>query len=201
MRLQLEAAKLINTNIKVSKQIVPKVPIENLSHELRGQRVIIDSDLASLYGVTNQRLLQQYRRNIEKFPVDFAYVLTNKEVADLKMQNATSSLHGGRRTIPLAFTEHGAIMAATILNSPEAVSMSIFIVRAFVKMREVASHSVQWFEKLREVELALTKRMEGNEDTINELFMELEKLMVPSFPIPEKRTVGFQVSEDTVTKK
>jgi ORF6N domain len=170
-------------------------------HELRGQRVILDSDLASLYGLTNQRLLQQYRRNIEKFPADFAYVLTNKEVTNLKMQNATSSLHGGRRKPHFASTEHGAIMAATILNSPEAVTMSIFIVRAFVKTREVASHSVQWFEKLREVELALTKRMEGNEEAINDLFMELEKLMIPSFPIPEKRSVGFRVPEAAVTKK
>ncbi len=77
--------------------------------------------------------------------------------------------------------------------------MSIFIVRAFVKMREVASHSVQWFEKLRKVELALTKRMEGNEEAINDLFMELEKLIVPSFPVPEKRAVGFRVPPNTVT--
>ncbi len=163
-------------------------------HELRGERIIVDNDLALLYGVTNQRLLQQYRRNIKKFPSDFAYVLTKKEVTNLKMQNATSSLHGGRRTMPVAFTEHGAIMAATILNSEEAVAMSIFIVRAFVKMREVASGSAQWMKKRKEVEAALAQRMDGMDNTIGELFMELEKLMTPSFVVPEKRSVGFRIS-------
>ncbi len=86
-------------------------------------------------------------------------------------------------------------MAATILNSAEAVAMSIFVVRAFVKMREVASQSVQWFAQLREIEAALTKRMDGHEASIDELFMELEKLMIPSFIVPEKRAVGFRLPQ------
>ena len=176
--------------------------------------MILHPDLASLYGVTSKRLLEQFRRNRDRFPADFAYLLTDKEVTNLMPQNAASSFmndsssnsgnlrtHGGLRTPPLAFTEHGAIMAATILNSDEAVAMSIFIVRAFVKMREVASHSEQWFEKLREVEAALAKRMDGQEDSINELFMELEKLMVPSFPVPKKREIGFRVQEDMAVTK
>jgi len=188
----------------MSKQAI-KVPIESVIHEVRGQRVILDSDLASLYGVTNKRLLEQFRRNRDRFPADFAYLLTNEEVTNLRTQNAASSLmnkndnlktHGGRRTQRVAFTEHGAIMAATILNSPEAVAMSIFVVRAFVKMREVASHTVQWMEKLHEVEAALTKRMDGHEESIQELFLELEKLMVPSFPIPEKKQIGFRVARE-----
>ncbi len=118
----------------MAKQIVPKVPIESLIHEIRGQKVILDSDLASLYGVTNKRLLEQFRRNRDRFPADFAYSLTNEEVTSLKPQIAASNFmnnpplntanletRGGRRTPHFVFTEHGAIMAATILNSPEAV--------------------------------------------------------------------------------
>jgi hypothetical protein len=113
----------------MAKTNILPAPIETLIHEIRGKRVILDSDLAMIYGVTTQRLGQQFRRNAKKFPADFAYILTRKELRDLKLQNATSSLHGGRRTPPIAFTEHGAIMAATILNSEEAVAMSIFVVR------------------------------------------------------------------------
>ncbi len=182
----------------------PEKSIQNFIREIRGQRVILDSDLAALYGVTTTRLMEQFRRNKKRFPEDFAYLHTNKEVTDLMSQNATSSLmktsnlktHGGRRKPGIVFTEHGAIMAATILNSEEAVAMSIFVVRAFVKMREVASQTVQWMKKLREVELALSKRMDGHEVALNEIFMELEKLMEPSFPVPEKRRIGFRLTED-----
>jgi hypothetical protein len=113
---------------------------------VRGQRVLLDHDLATLYGVTTRRLNEQVRRNVDRFPDDFVIILENQEVAILKSQFATSSSSakgwGGRRKKPLAFTEHGAIMAATVLNSPRAVQMSVYVVRAFVKLRQVlASHS------------------------------------------------------------
>ena len=105
---------------------------------IRGQRVLFDSDLAEVYGVTTKRLNQQVNRNIERFPADFIFSLEPQELANLKLQIATSSLsraHGGARKPPRMFTEHGAIMAATVLNSPRAVQMSVYIVRAFVKLR------------------------------------------------------------------
>jgi hypothetical protein len=108
---------------------------------VRGQRVILDMDLAALYGVTVRRLNEQIRRNRGRFPDGFMIELTNQEVANLKSQFATSSW-GGKRKLPLAFTEHGAIMAATVLNSPRAVQMTIYVVRAFVKVREsLAAHT------------------------------------------------------------
>ena len=106
-----------------------------------GQRVLLDMDLAALYGVTVRRLNEQVRRNRERFPDGFVHAHSNQEVANLKSQIATSSW-GGKRKTPLAFTEHGAIMAATVLNSPRAVQMTIYVVRAFVKMREsLAAHT------------------------------------------------------------
>jgi hypothetical protein len=98
---------------------------------LRGQRVLLDADLADLYGVTTRRLNEQVRRNRGRFPNDFLFELTAEEFGHLKSHFATSSW-GGRRKLPLAFTEHGAIMTATILNSPRAIEMSVYIVRAFV---------------------------------------------------------------------
>ena len=108
---------------------------------VRGQRVMLDMDLAALYGVTARRLNEQVRRNRERFPEGFMHELTNQEVANLKSQFATSSW-GGKRKAPLAFTELGAIMAATVLNSPRAVQMTLYVVRAFVKVREsLAAHT------------------------------------------------------------
>ena len=104
---------------------------------IRGKKVILDSDLALIYGVTTKRLNEQVMRNAKRFPPDFLFQLTPAEVENLRSQIATSSLHGGRRYQPYAFTENGAIMAANVLNSPEAVRMSVFVVRAFVQMRAI----------------------------------------------------------------
>ena len=130
-------------------------PIEPLILTLRGQRVILDADLAEVYGVETRTLNQAVKRKAERFPIDFIFQLSSDEWKNLKSQSVTSSSedaenqesesnrpssvtgsHGGRRKLPFAFTEHGAIMAASILNSPEAVAMSVFVVRAFVQMRE-----------------------------------------------------------------
>src|SRR5215813_3530796 len=104
---------------------------------LHDQKVILDLDLATLYGVPVKRLNEQIKRNAKRFPSDFLFRLSPTEYENLRSQNATSSSsHGGRRYLPHAFTEHGAIMAATVLNSKRAIEMSIFVVRAFVRMRE-----------------------------------------------------------------
>ena len=123
------------------KSVQPPVEIAATILLVRGQRVLLDSDLAELYGVTTRRLNEQVRRNPQRFPSDFLISLSDQDLAILKSHNATSSW-GGRRKRPLAFTEHGAIMAATILDSPRAVQMSVYVVRAFARLRQaVASHS------------------------------------------------------------
>lgn len=130
----------------------PPIEIGATIRVVRGHRVLLDDDLALVYGVTTKRLNQQVRRNADRFPPDFLICLTKQEVADLRLQNATSSW-GGRRHSPLAFTEHGAIMAATILNSPRAVQMSVYVVRAFARLRQVvAAHSklAQELESLKQ---------------------------------------------------
>ena len=122
--------------------------VARLIHSVRDQRVILDADLAGLYGVPTRRLNEQYRRNLERFPPDFAFRLTPDEWAALKSEFATLSAPTNRshfatgsrstvtRYLPIAFTEHGALMAANVLNSPRAVAMSVYVIRAFVKMRE-----------------------------------------------------------------
>src|ERR1017187_6643885 len=120
----------------MSNQMLAQVDkISPLIRTIRGQKVILDSDLARIYGVPTKRLNEQVRRNAKRFPSDFLFRLASAEADNLKSQFATSSLHGGRRKLPFAFTENGAIMAANVLNSPEAVRMSVFVVRAFVQMR------------------------------------------------------------------
>jgi hypothetical protein len=108
-------------------------------HVVRGQRVLLDSDLAAVYGVTTGAFNQAVRRNLDRFPGDFLLPLTNQDVAFLRSQFVISSFqqprHGGRRYPPMAFTEHGAVMAATVLNSPRAVQMSVYVVRAFIELR------------------------------------------------------------------
>ncbi|MGD1086699.1 MAG: ORF6N domain-containing protein, partial [Verrucomicrobiota bacterium] len=122
--------------MKAKTSVISQQRLENVIRTLRGQRVILDSDLAQVYGVPTKRLNEAVKRTPEKFPLDFAFLLKPQEVASLRSQIATSKGRGGRRYVPRAFTEHGAIMAANVRNSPRAVQMSVFVVRAFVKMRE-----------------------------------------------------------------
>src|SRR5207302_944070 len=146
---------LLSAMSKITRVDLPD--ISSLIFGLRSRRVILDTDLAKIYGVPTKRLNEQLRRNIDRFPKDFAFQLTPQEWAalrsqfatletgrteiietrDLRSQFATSkSGRGGRRYLPYAFTEHGALMAANVLNSPRAVAMSVYVIRAFVKMRE-----------------------------------------------------------------
>ena len=123
----------------------PVLPLEAITQRIvvpREQKVLIDADLAALYGVETRRLNEQVRRNKARFPEDFIFELSAEEFAHLKSQFATSSW-GGRRKLPLAFTEHGAIMAATVLNTPRAVEVSVYVVRAFVKLRELVGKHVR----------------------------------------------------------
>jgi hypothetical protein len=140
--------------------------IEQRIYTIRGARVILDSDLAALYGVPTKRLNEQYRRNRKHFPEDFAFQLTVKETNSLRSQIATSSSHGGRQYRPYAFTEHDALMAANILNSSRAVQMSVFVIRAFVKMRETLRAAPELARKLAALEKKLTARLDVHEAAI-----------------------------------
>jgi ORF6N domain len=123
---------------------------------VRGLRVLLDSELAAMYGVPTKRFNEAVSRNAERFPADFSFHLTQQEVTNLKSQFATSSSksasHGGRRKPPRVFTEHGAIMAAMLLNSPRAIQMSVYVVRAFVKLREVLASNATLARRLETLE-------------------------------------------------
>jgi phage regulator Rha-like protein len=154
---------------------------------LRDQKVILDAELAALYGVSVKRLNEQIKRNAKRFPADFLFRLSPAEYQNLRSQNATSSSsHGGRRYLPHAFTEHGAIMAATVLNSKRAIEMSIFVVRAFVRMRQALAANQQIVTKLSEIE----RRLEGHDVEIQELVDAIRELMAP-LPANNRR-IGFE---------
>jgi hypothetical protein len=155
---------------------------------LRHQRVILDTDIADLYGVPVKVLNQQVKRNRERFPADFVFQLTSKEDAVLRSQFVTSKQgRGGRRYAPYAFTEHGAIMAATVLNSERAVQMSVFVVRAFVRLREMLATNRKLAGKIDELE----NRLDTHDSTIQDLIEAIKELMKPEDP-PRKR-IGFQI--------
>lgn len=158
---------------------------------LRHQRVILDIHLAEIYGVTVKRLNQQVTRNQERFPSDFMFQLTAQEHQFLRLQIATSKTgSGGRRYRPYAFTEHGAIMAATVLSSKIAVAMSVFVVRAFVRLREMLATNRRLAAKIDELE----KRMDGTDETLVDLFQAIKELMkIKQSP---RRKIGFQLSAE-----
>ena len=159
---------------------------------IRGQRVILDTDLAALYGVEVRALNQQIKRNARRFPGDFVRQLSADEAASLRSQTLTSnSGRGGRRYLPYAFTEHGAIMAASVLNSERAVEMSIFVVRAFVRMREALAANQQIMAKLSELE----HRVENHDTSIQDLVEAIRELMEP-LPASGRR-IGFDLPAES----
>jgi len=161
--------------------------IENKIYFIRGQKVMIDSDLAILYGVSTKRLNEQVKRNLDRFPMDFMFQLTVDEVQILRSQFATSSSDwGGRRFLPRAFTEHGTVMLASVLNSPKAIDASIFVVRAFVRLREILSAHKDLSRKLTELEAKFSK----HDREILALFEAIRQLM--RTPEKSKRQIGFR---------
>ena len=156
--------------------------------EVRGRRVILDSDLAELYGVPTRRLNQQIRRNPARFPSDFAFELTLAEWEILMSQFATSSW-GGRRKLPYALTEHGALMAASVLNSERAVEVSIHVVRTFVAMREAFTSTGELARRLDDLEKKLARGLAKHDEAIAEILRAIRALMTP--PDPKRRPIGF----------
>jgi hypothetical protein len=199
-------------------EIVPASDITPLIRSVRGQRVILDNDLAALYGVPTKRLNEQYRRNLDRFPEDFAFQLTQDEWAastpetetleaspNLRSRNATSKAGGGIRSqfataskrniryLPVAFTEHGALMAANILHSPRAVAMSVYVIRAFVKMREGLAANAAILKRLAEIDKTLLL----HDGALRDIYQKLRPLLEP-LPPPPKPQIGFHVKEDAV---
>ena len=176
------------------------VDITTLIVTVRGKRVILDRDLAALYGVPTFRFNEAVKRNRNRFPEDFMFQLTRDEVASLTSQFAMSkSGRGGRRTLPYAFTEHGTVMAANILRSPNAIQMSVFVVRAFIRMRQMLIEQRGLARKLAELEEELTARLDVHETAINEILGQIKRLLSsPPEPEPPKKRIGFLVEEPHV---
>jgi hypothetical protein len=167
--------------------LVPTELIQGRIIVLRGVRVVLDRDLAVLYGVPTKRLLEQVRRNAERFPEDFCFQLERQEVANLRSQFATSSGgHGGRRYAPHAFTEHGALMAANVLNSPQAVAMSVHVVRAFVRLRQLMVDHRALAAKLAE----LDARVGAHDEQLAAIIAAIRQLTAPAGPT-HLRKIGF----------
>jgi len=157
---------------------------------IRGQRIMLDADLAELYGVETSALNRAVKRNIERFPVDFMFQLSAEEFADLKCQFGISSW-GGRRKLPYAFTEHGAIMAASVLNSQRAVEISIHVVRAFNRLREMISGHKELAQKLN----LLERKVGAHDKAIAEIINAIRELM-DTPDSKKKRTIGFAPWKD-----
>jgi len=183
----------------------PNPPLETLILTLRQQKVILDADLAELYGVPTKALNQAVKRNADRFPADFVFQLLPKEVVGLRSQFVTSNAQivgsqydgalrsqcatlkrGGRRTPPYAFTEHGALMAANVLNSPAAVKMSVYVVRAFIKLREMLLAQNDVLKRLAQMDAKLLE----HDDALSVIWRELQPLLSPP-PAPPKPQIGF----------
>jgi hypothetical protein len=168
--------------------MIPTDRIEQSILLVRGHRVILDFDLARLYGVETRSLVQAVKRNRDRFPVDFVFQLSAVEYeVCLKSQIVISNTgRGGRRTLPYAFTEHGAIMAANVLNSVRAVKASLYVVRAFVNLRHVFAAHKELAAKLAELE----RRLEKHDGQLIALVDAIRQLMQPP-PDPPRRRIGF----------
>jgi len=172
---------------------------------VRGQQVILDSELASLYGVETGALNQAVNRNKDRFPEDFCFRLNKREwddlkcqigiaselAGDLKSQNVISSGHGGRRSLPRVFTEHGALMAATVLRSKQATAMSVFIIRAFVQMREALATNQAILKRLAEIDNTLL----SHDSALRDLYTKILPLLEASEPKP-RRKIGFHPASE-----
>ena len=180
-----EAEKVITMNDPIDLILVDQ--IEPLILVLRGQRVMLDLDLARLYGVSTKSLNQAVKRHISRFPIDFMFRLTREEKKKLVTDCDQLSQLRFNKALPRAFSEHGAIMAANILNSPRAIQVGVFVVRAFVKLREFLTSNAELAEKLAELE----RKVLSHDDSIRTLITSIRQLMVPP-PEPPRRRIGFR---------
>lgn len=170
------------------QSIIPAERIERAIYLIRSQKVMLDEDLAELYGVPTKRLNEQVKRNLDRFPEDFMFRLNREEWDGLRSQFATSKPgRGGRRTLPYAFTEHGTIMLANVLNSPRAVQVSIQIVRAFTRLRQMLASNKILARKLQSLEKKYDKRFRVVFEAIRQLMKSPEK---------DRRPIGFRIEDE-----
>ena len=173
-------------------------PVESLIRLIRGQKVMLDSDLAQLYLVPTKRLNEAVRRNPERFPGRFMFQLTSKEAEALRSQNATSNTgRGGRRYLPYAFTEHGVVMLSSVLNSERAIQMSILVVDAFVRMRELIATNKDIAARVEKLERGHDRTasiIEVLVEDIDQLGRKVERITAPS-PY-NRRRIGYIIDED-----
>jgi len=163
-------------------------PIESVIRTVRGHKVLLDADLAFIYGIDTKFLNRAVKRNAGRFPEDFVFQLTAEESIALRCQNGTSNHgRGGRRYLPYVFTEYGAIMAANVLNSQRAVQLSVFVVRAFIKMREQLLNRAEMEKRLTDIE----KTLLSHNTALRDLYQKIRPLLLPS-PEPQRKQIGFQ---------
>ena len=173
--------------------IIPIERIEQCIYLIRGCRVMLDKDLATLYQVSTKRLNEQVQRNIERFPADFAFQLNSEEWNSLRSQFATSKVgKGGRRYLPYAFTEQGVAMLSGVLHSPQAVAVNIEIMRAFVRMRYVFASQQQITKELADIKSFLLKHTNSSDREFRRIWQAIEKLSGP--PDSHERPIGFDLS-------
>ena len=179
------------------KAIIPIGQIEQRILLIRGQRVMLDADLAMLYGVPTRVLNQAVRRNLKRFPQDFMFKLTQPEKNEvITICDHLKNLKYAK-ALPNAFTEHGAIMAASVLNTERAVQISVFVIRAFVKLREMLSTHKELAHKLA----ALERKLQNHDESIRSLVVAIRQLMRPPEPETPKKRIGFLVEEPHVLYK
>ena len=176
----------------MTEMTVAEVDVGTRIRSLRGLQVLLESDIAEIYGVPTKGYNQAIKRNEARFTVELRSPLSPEEFANLKSQFVTSSWeHGGRRKLPWAFTEHGAIMAASVLNSPRAVEMSVFVVRAFVHLRDFARTHAELGKQLATLE----RRVVAHDADLKQVFAALRRLLEP--PKPPRPQIGFKASKES----
>lgn len=168
------------------KSLIPADRIEKAILLVRKQKVMLDSDLAALYGVETKALVQAVKRNLERFPDDFMFQLSREEFAILRSQFVTSSDWGGRRYPPYVFTEQGVAMLSSVLHSPRAIQVNIEIMRAFIRLRQILASHAELARKLDEMEKKYDVQFQ-------EVFEAIRQLMIP--PEPKRRPIGFQTGD------
>jgi hypothetical protein len=177
-----------------SPSLIPAERIQQAIYLIRAEKVMLDADLARLYGVSTGNLNKAVRRNLPRFPPDFMFQLSASEAEDLIFQTGRSKGRGGRRHLPYAFTEQGVAMLSTVLRSERAVLVNIAIMRAFVQLRQVLGSHVELARKLTELE----QRIEGHHTAIRSLFDAIRQLMAPPAPDQPPKEIGFHIKEDAV---
>jgi len=176
----------------IRAEIIPVERIEKKIYLIRNQKVMIDKDLAELYGVSISRLNEQVKRNIDRFPQDFMFQLSKTEYEALRSQNAILEMGRGkhRKYLPYTFTEQGVAMLSSVLNSKQAIKVNIQIMRAFVKLREILSTHKELAQKLKELEL----KIDSHDHQIQAIFDVINQLLTP--PEKSKRKIGFAIGSE-----